>query len=563
MKRKGKMLSLMLAGIMVVSMAGCGTSGSGEGAGAPSQGSVQAGTKESVQESGTGSSAQTSEAEADARDPFEKYEEPITVRTTMLTKSLKGLKDGVTLENNAVRDIFAEYGINLQYDIVADTDEDMTTKINMAIATNDLPDFLIVNATQFKDLLDADMLEDMTDYIEDYASDAIKDFLAQVEEDQWKNVQKDGRTYGILSPNEYDDYVGVVAVRKDWLEELKLEEPETMEDVWSIASAFKENKMDGTCDIGVGLTKNVIDFRTPTLFLLNAYHAYYDIWLDQDGQLVNSTIAPSMKDALGKLHEKYEEGLIDPEFGSKDATKQMEDAVAGRAGVVVTKHTGPFSLLNGVKLGQDWAYYRIPSDDGQVVKAQQSVGFTEALVAVKGTKHPEAMLKLMNIFMKYMTEDPAKYNDDAMNNFAYPFKSFYPNVNNKIHKEYLEYLKTEKWPDSIYSGFDSTAEAAELWRKSQDPDGYTMWAVFGPDGTENAVDYALENDGYLVDKYTGPVTDNMAKYGANLKTMTEQMVTYIITGQKPVDYFDEFVESWKTNGGDVITEEVNEWYRNN
>lgn len=561
MKRKGRVLGLLLAGVMAVSLTACGGDG-GESRTASSQGAGQESQKASVQESSSQQQSQESKAQ-EAKDPFEKYADPITVRTTMLTKSLKGLKDGVTLENNAVRDIFAEYGINLKYDIVADTDEDMTTKINMAIATGDLPDFMIVNATQFKDLLDADLLVDMTDYIEEYASDAIKDFLGQVEEDQWRNVQKDGRTYGVLSPNEYDDYVGVVAIRKDWMDELKLSEPKTMEDVWSIAATFKDKKMDGTCDIGVGLTKNVIDFRTPTLFLLNGYHAYYDIWMEQDGALVNSTIQPSMKEALAKLHEKYEAGLIDPEFGSKDATKQMEDAVAGRTGVVVTKHTGPFSLLNGIKLGQDWAYYRIPSDDGQVVKAQQSVGFTQALVATKGTEHPEAMLKLMNIFMKYMTEDPKTYSDDAMNNFAYPFKSFYPNVNNKIHKEYLEYLDTGVWPDSIYSGFDSTAEAAELWRNSKDPDGYTMWAVFGPDGTENAVDYALENDGYLVDKYTGPVTDNMAKYGANLKTMSEQMITYIITGQKPVDYFDEFVESWKTNGGDIITQEVNEWYKNN
>lgn len=560
MKRKDTVLSLLLAASMVVSLTACGNEAAGEGTESDGQGISQ----ETVSESGAAAGGQSSEAgtKEGAEDPFGKYQEPITVSTTMLTKSLKGLKDGITLENNAVRDIFAEYGINLEYDIVADTDEDMTTKINMAIATDDLPDFLIVNATQFKDLLDADMLEDMTDYIDAYASEDIKNFLGQVEEDQWKNVQKDGRTYGILSPFEYDDYIGVAAIRKDWMEELKLEEPETLEDIWKIAGAFKDNKMGGTCDIGVGLTKNVIDFRTPTLFLLNAYHAYYDIWLEEGGQLVNSTIQPSMKKALSKLHDKYEEGLIDPEFGSKDQTKQMEDAVAGRTGVVVTKHTGPFSLLNGVKLGQDWAYYRIPSDDGQVVKAQQSVGFTQALVAVRGTKHPEAMLKLMNIFMKYMTEEPAVYSDDAMNNFAYPFKSFYPNVNNKIHKEYLEYLETGVWPDSIYSGFDSTAKAAELWRNSKDPDGYTMWAVFGPEGTENAVDYALENDGYQVDNYTGPVTDSMAKYGANLKTMAEQMITYIITGQKPVDYFDEFVESWKTNGGDIITQEVNDWYQN-
>jgi putative aldouronate transport system substrate-binding protein len=30
----------------------------------------------------------------------------------------------------------------------------------------------------------------------------------------------------------------------------------------------------------------------------------------------------------------------------------------------------------------------------------------------------------------------------------------------------------------------------------------------------------------------------------------------IIMGEKPVDYFDEFVAAWKAQGGDIITAEV-------
>lgn len=44
--------------------------------------------------------------------------------------------------------------------------------------------------------------------------------------------------------------------------------------------------------------------------------------------------------------------------------------------------------------------------------------------------------------------------------------------------------------------------------------------------------------------------------------MTEQIITDIIRGVKPVDAFDAFVEDWNANGGDQIAAEVNEWYRN-
>ncbi|GIQ63131.1 hypothetical protein PACILC2_16990 [Paenibacillus cisolokensis] len=35
----------------------------------------------------------------------------------------------------------------------------------------------------------------------------------------------------------------------------------------------------------------------------------------------------------------------------------------------------------------------------------------------------------------------------------------------------------------------------------------------------------------------------------------------IIYGKLPVDEFDNFVAKWKANGGDQVTEEVNEWYQ--
>ena len=43
-----------------------------------------------------------------------------------------------------------------------------------------------------------------------------------------------------------------------------------------------------------------------------------------------------------------------------------------------------------------------------------------------------------------------------------------------------------------------------------------------------------------------------------LEKMEQEMLLKIITGEKPVDYFDEFVETWNKTGGEQITEEVNQ-----
>ncbi|MNL86936.1 hypothetical protein D3C87_2158660 [compost metagenome] len=52
----------------------------------------------------------------------------------------------------------------------------------------------------------------------------------------------------------------------------------------------------------------------------------------------------------------------------------------------------------------------------------------------------------------------------------------------------------------------------------------------------------------------------MSAKGALLSKLESETYLKIIYGEKPIDYFDEFVKEWKANGGDQITAEVNQWY---
>lgn len=183
-----------------------------------------------------------------------------------------------------------------------------------------------VTATQFADLTDTDMLADLTDVFETYASDKLKAKLYADGGVMMSNGYVDGKLYAIVLPIAYYDYIPVVSIRSDWLEECGLEAPKTMDDLWNIAKTFKDNNMGGTCTIGIGMTKNVTDVLTAGVGLLNGYHAYSNIWLEKDGKLVNSNIQPEMKAALGALAEKYSEGLIDPEFGTKENAQIVEES---------------------------------------------------------------------------------------------------------------------------------------------------------------------------------------------------------------------------------------------
>jgi len=51
-------------------------------------------------------------------------------------------------------------------------------------------------------------------------------------------------------------------------------------------------------------------------------------------------------------------------------------------------------------------------------------------------------------------------------------------------------------------------------------------------------------------------TESMADLKPNLDTLESTAFLQIIVGEKPIEYFDEFVKQWYAQGGDTITEEV-------
>src|SRR5699024_5454331 len=116
--------------------------------------------------------------------------------------------------------------------------------------------------------------------------------------------------------------------RQDWLDNLGLEPPQTIEDFKEIAKAFVEEDPDGNGeDDTIGLagpdTSNKLyaNFLESTNNLygfdgvFSALHAYPGYWLeDDDGQPVYGSTLPETKEALSVLRDMYSEGSIDPEM---------------------------------------------------------------------------------------------------------------------------------------------------------------------------------------------------------------------------------------------------------
>ncbi len=551
---KKKLLTIMLSWCIGAAMlGGCGNSDP-----VSQKSEVGKDSAETEQKSGGQPKSETKPEDA---DPFGGYEEPIDISVLAFDTLKTACPEGVDFDNNPWKSLWESKGIRIEYKAIVADGEALQSKLNLLVASEDLPDSFNVGYSLYQELRDADLLEDLTDVYNTYASDDLKE---QAYADGGKNMglvtDKDGRIYGIAQPADYMDQGAVVAIRTDWMKQLNREAPRTIDELWDLARAFKENNMDGTCTIGIGATKEISGMLAMR-YLINAYGGHAGMWYEEDGRLEYSLIQPRMKNALSKLHDRYAEGTLDQEYGSKGEAQLFEDAVAGKSGIVVCNMTAPFYLDNGLSLGQEWGYFPLYDSEGGYAPVEMAPGFSGAVVCRKGYEHPEAIIKMLNLFVKYGTEDPDTYGSNGINNLSYPFILSRVGANHANYMDYKYFAETGKDPEHPNPGY-ADCKATNLKYLDGDVESRILYTIFSEkDSTQAVLAEEMDGGGYVFSAFKGAPGEASVKYGGTLGTMADQMMTDIITGAQPADYFDEFVEMWKTNGGDEITEEVNDWFR--
>ena len=126
-------------------------------------------------------------------------------------------------------------------------------------------------------------------------------------------------------------------LRQDWMDELGLKAPETLDELKEILKTFKEHA--GSGGVGLAVSNDIYGNNFDIKGWCNAYGAYPKYWIDDgSGKLVYGSTTPEMKEALGSLAELFQEGLIDPEFYVNDNDKTKEALVNGKCGAMYGYH---------------------------------------------------------------------------------------------------------------------------------------------------------------------------------------------------------------------------------
>lgn len=556
-----KIVTMMLALGMAISMlAGCGSSDSGN-----------AGSAGSASGSETGSAGTGSQTGNEELTPitFVRQQDP-TVESNVFSKM-----EGATYEDNIWTELIADrLGYDVKYLWVASNDELYKQKFNAAVASGEMPDISVVDKMDLKRLVEADLVADLGPYIEQYASDYLKELIASAGDAAVKASTVEGVQYGLPYLDCDLETAQMLWLRQDWLDKLNLEAPKTLEDLKDVLRAFKEYAGSGS--VGLALSSDMFGNQFGIKGWSNAFGAYPQYWVeDSSGKLAYGSTTDEMKEALGALSKLHEEGLIDSEFFVNDNQKANEALVNGKCGAMYGFHASSLDFLQSVVNADpeaDWIPYMIPmKEEGQKVTPGVHMCTSRWFVVSKECKKPESLIQLMNLYCE-KTMDPELNEYEIYSNPGNgvegvwklsPVITTSPNKNQVTAKAIAEPLKT-----GDASGL--SGEQYSMWEYSyaaQNGDK-SLWGwnrVFGEKGGQQLlISYQEDSNAELVyDKFLGAPGEVMTAKKSTLDDMLKQTFVKIITGQVALDSFDTVVKEWKNAGGQDMTDEVNEWYASN
>ena len=564
MKKKQLIAFASAMALAVTSLAGCGKS------------------DESTQKEAV------SEAKGTAKEdlPLSKYPETVTVHLGGSLNPNAKLPAGMAYDDNTYLDLLKkDLNIKVVYDWVASS-TDFEEKMNLCIGSNNIPELMNVNATQYRALLKYDMIQPLDKYFDDYASDALKSYVKSGGEELQKCItNEDGELMAIPAPAITAGGINEMWIRQDWLDKLGLEAPRTWDEMVKVAEAFVTQDPDGNGeDDTIGILgpsnsdhMNAIGGNQYGLDpLFSSFQSYPQYWLQgKDGTVEYGSIQPETRDALEKISELYTNKLIDPEMLVRSDSK--EPLLAGKVGIFFGPWWSGYTVADATLAGAaDWRAYFTPlSEDGNYY-THMAEPTTKYVVASKKCKNPEAAFKIINYLIEYEQGwvDSGKTNGLSTSDL-YPLFNVYDNAN-EIEVSYdclKKYLAGEIGIDDVdYSThklLKSDMEAiTKLKKEPYDDFSLEYWNFEDSDLASTNLprlvsimvgDAPLVNEEYvpIYNSYDGR-TKTMDSKWANLKKLEEETFAKIITGKVGIDAFDSFVEEWKASGGDEITKEVQE-----
>ena len=428
--------------------------------------------------------------------------------------------------------------------------EDFRKKQNVMIASNDMPDIMVIdnNGAEIKYATSGTLLP-LNQYFSQYPN-----IEKSRKQEVWDLMKfSDGNIYSIPTCSYYEDEPiqtsRMLLYREDWLMKFNQKVPETLEQYYEVADAVSNRDPDGDGKkdtYAISGNKDTI-IRNTFDHIFGAFGIQPNYWFVKDGKIVNGSIMPEAKEALKFINKMYKAGMIDPDFITDDQKRQKDKFLKGMYSGSVF-----FSSVIDKDANTD-DYYRIFKNNnpqggfvqGKLLSTSgyKSMGFGN--LSRRGWMRTAVMARSKVIDAALRVLDFSSSKEGSMlynfgikdtdyverNGKVIPIASEDEKKKVGINMYHIPIIRTELWPNT-------TRE-------------YSQKLV---DWTKNTVDNI--SDELLVQE--------TAEYENYLDSYTDEQFSKMIMGVIPIDTgFEQFVQEWKARGGEKVLNALNKAFSEN
>ena len=357
MKTAKKSLALLLVLVLVLSaLAGCGSQQAAEAGSASAEASAEAAgseaaapetqeAPEAAAEAESSVSEEPSAAEEEAEPEIELGEVtyPLDAEGQRLSYWLPWMPALSMLYTTYLDHpayAAAEEFTGVQVDYVSCSQDSAATEFNLMVASGTTYDILSGAANYYNGGVAAgindDVLLDLTDLLPEYVPDYYREFITNPSWVKFATTD-DGTIGAIYCFNAVE--LGLSSgnfIRQDWLDELGLDTPVTIDDYHDVLAAFKSNyNISDPYVMNANLTSPLsYAFGTASFDVNNASSLAFYL---EDGAVTSVFTSPKYEEYIGTLASWFQEGLIGSDFFNR-ASDPMNSAntsiiLGGQAGI--------------------------------------------------------------------------------------------------------------------------------------------------------------------------------------------------------------------------------------
>lgn len=426
------------------------------------------------------------------------------------------------------------------------------TQFNIMLASGDYPDIMYVPSNYpggITKLVEDGVAIPLNDLIEEHAPNFQR--LLDEHPEIRKQIVLDDGTIAKFPQIDIDTrriaYSGHI-IRQDWLDQLGLQPPATIDEWHVILKAFKENDMNGN-----GIADEIpLGERGDGLGTLSSFAPAFGVLANrfmlhpETGKVTYGPIEPEFKDYLETMHQWYSEGLIDPEFAAIDSTAfdtKFSNNLIGAYG----------GMISGITHYKDVMIDEIPefkligltppigpagkpySSHSQMV---QNVPLDGAVISSQA-KDPVAAIKLLDFMI---SEEGSDLQNWGIEGESYEIvdgqKRFTEAIwNDPDGLEPTEAVKRYALPTSgmvKVMSFDAWAEFELKYPEAEEAN--QLW---------NEADLSLLLPPLT---FTGEESQAIGRILSEADTYMQEMWLKFVMGAEPLDRYDTFVDTLKRMG---------------